>query len=287
MQIIHHLADMTRWSNEVIAGGKALALVPTMGYFHAGHLSLMRQAGRLADHVVVSLFVNSLQFGPREDLSRYPRDLQRDARLAENEKVDILFVPTSEEMYAPDFNTRVRVNGITDNLCGQQRPTHFEGVTTVVAKLFNIIKPHCAVFGQKDFQQLSVIRKMVRELNWDIEIFAHPIVREDDGLAMSSRNTYLSSEERSKALCLNKAIQHAKARFADGLDDSDLLISEIRDIISANSGVSIDYISVVDKDTLSDKEVIDSQSVLALAIKVGGTRLIDNCFMGSDSQISN
>lgn len=287
MQIIHHLADMTRWSNEVIASGKALALVPTMGYFHAGHLSLMRQAGRLADHVVVSLFVNSLQFGPREDLSRYPRDLQRDARLAENEKVDILFVPTSEEMYAPDFNTRVRVNGITDNLCGQQRPTHFEGVTTVVAKLFNIIKPHCAVFGQKDFQQLSVIRKMVRELNWDIEIFAHPIVREDDGLAMSSRNTYLSSEERSKALCLNKAIQHAKARFADGLDDSDLLISEIRDIISANSGVSIDYISVVDKDTLSDKEVIDSQSVLALAIKVGGTRLIDNCFMGSDSQISN
>jgi pantoate--beta-alanine ligase len=287
MQIIHHLADMTRWSNEVIAGGKALALVPTMGYFHAGHLSLMRQAGRLADHVVVSLFVNSLQFGPREDLSRYPRDLQRDARLAENEKVDILFVPTSEEMYAPDFNTRVRVNGITDTLCGQQRPTHFEGVTTVVAKLFNIIKPHCAVFGQKDFQQLSVIRKMVRELNWDIEIFAHPIVREDDGLAMSSRNTYLSSEERSKALCLNKAIQHAKARFADGLDDPDLLISEIRDIISANSGVSIDYISVVDKDTLSDKEVIDSQSVLALAIKVGGTRLIDNCFMGSDSQISN
>jgi len=287
MQIIHHLADMTRWSNEVIASGKALALVPTMGYFHAGHLSLMRQAGRLADHVVVSLFVNSLQFGPREDLSRYPRDLQRDARLAENEKVDILFVPTSEEMYAPDFNTRVRVNGITNNLCGQQRPTHFEGVTTVVAKLFNIIKPHCAVFGQKDFQQLSVIRKMVRELNWDIEIFAHPIVREDDGLAMSSRNTYLSSEERSKALCLNKAIQHAKARFADGLDDSDLLISEIRDIISANSGVSIDYISVVDKDTLSDKEVIDSQSVLALAIKVGGTRLIDNCFMGSDSQVSN
>lgn len=287
MQIIHHLADMTRWSNEVIASGKALALVPTMGYFHAGHLSLMRQAGRLADHVVVSLFVNSLQFGPREDLSRYPRDLQRDARLAENEKVDILFVPTSEEMYAPDFNTRVRVNGITNNLCGQQRPTHFEGVTTVVAKLFNIIKPHCAVFGQKDFQQLSVIRKMVRELNWDIEIFAHPIVREDDGLAMSSRNTYLSSEERSKALCLNKAIQHAKARFADGLDDSDLLISEIRDIISANSGVSIDYISVVDKDTLSDKDVIDSQSVLALAIKVGGTRLIDNCFMGSDSQVSN
>lgn len=287
MQIIHPLADMTRWSNEVIASGKTLALVPTMGYFHAGHLSLMRLAGRLADHVVVSLFVNSLQFGPREDLSRYPRDLERDARMAENERVDMLFVPTHEEMYSADFNSRVRVYGITDTLCGKQRPNHFEGVTTVVAKLFNIIKPHCAVFGQKDFQQLSVIRKMVSELNWDIEIFAHPIVREDDGLAMSSRNAYLSSEERGKALCLYNAIQHAKARFADGVNNTGQLKSEIRDIISANSGVSIDYISVVDKDTLSDKEVIDSQSVLALAIKVGGTRLIDNCFMGNDSEVSN
>ncbi len=287
MQIIHPLADMTRWSNEVIASGKTLALVPTMGYFHAGHLSLMRLAGRLADHVVVSLFVNSLQFGPREDLSGYPRDLERDARIAENERVDMLFVPTHEEMYSADFNSRVRVDGITDTLCGKQRPNHFEGVTTVVAKLFNIIKPHCAVFGQKDFQQLSVIRKMVSELNWDIEIFAHPIVREDDGLAMSSRNAYLSSEERGKALCLYNAIQHAKARFADGVCDTGQLKSEIRDIISANSGVSIDYISVVDKDTLSDKEVIDSQSVLALAIKVGGTRLIDNCFMGNDSEVSN
>ena len=287
MQIIHPLADMTRWSNEVIASGKTLALVPTMGYFHAGHLSLMRLAGRLADHVVVSLFVNSLQFGPREDLSRYPRDLERDARMAENERVDMLFVPTHEEMYSADFNSRVRVYGITDTLCGKQRPNHFEGVTTVVAKLFNIIKPRCAVFGQKDFQQLSVIRKMVSELNWDIEIFAHPIVREDDGLAMSSRNAYLSSEERGKALCLYNAIQHAKARFADGVNNTGQLKSEIRDIISANSGVSIDYISVVDKDTLSDKEVIDSQSVLALAIKVGGTRLIDNCFMGNDSEVSN
>lgn len=287
MQIIHPLADMTRWSNEVIASGKTLALVPTMGYFHAGHLSLIRLAGRLADHVVVSLFVNSLQFGPREDLSRYPRDLERDARMAENERVDMLFVPTHEEMYSADFNSRVRVDGITDTLCGKQRPNHFEGVTTVVAKLFNIIKPHCAVFGQKDFQQLSVIRKMVSELNWDIEIFAHPIVREDDGLALSSRNAYLSSEERGKALCLYNAIQHAKARFADGVNDTGQLKSEIRDIISANSGVSIDYISVVDKDTLSDKEVIDSQSVLALAIKVGGTRLIDNCFMGNDPEVSN
>ena len=282
MQTIRPLADMTRWSREVIASGKTLALVPTMGYFHEGHLSLMRMASRLADYVVVSLFVNSLQFGPNEDLSRYPRDLERDSRMAENEKVDILFMPTDKVMYSPGFNSQVRVKGITDTLCGRQRPGHFEGVTTVVAKLFNIIKPQYAVFGQKDFQQLSVIQKMVRDLNWDLEIIAHPIVREDDGLAMSSRNMYLSTEERIKALCLYNAIEHAKARFAEGLTDSGQLKSDIRDIILDNSGVSIDYISVVDKNNLSDKEVIDSNSVLALAVRVGGTRLIDNCFMGND-----
>ena len=287
MQIIRPLTDLTNWSREIITSGKTIALVPTMGYFHEGHLRLMRLAGSLADHVVVSLFVNSLQFGPGEDLSRYPRDLKRDAGLAENEKVDILFVPSDKDMYSPEFNARVLVDGITDTLCGKQRPHHFAGVTTVVAKLFNIIKPHYAVFGQKDFQQLSVIRKMVRDLNWDIKIVGHPIVREDDGLAMSSRNTYLSGDERSRALCLFKAIQHAKARFADGVVDAEQLKSEIRDIIAPNSGVSIDYISVVDKDTLSDKKEIDSRSVLALAVRVGGTRLIDNCFMGSDTEAIN
>ncbi len=287
MQIIHPLADMTDWSRQIITSGKTIALVPTMGYFHAGHLHLMRLAGRLADRVVVSLFVNSLQFGPTEDLSSYPRNLTRDARMAENEKVDILFAPTGEEMYAPDFNARVRVGGITDTLCGRQRPTHFEGVTTVVAKLFNIIKPHHAIFGQKDFQQLSVIRKMVRDLNWDIEIAAHPIVREDDGLAMSSRNTYLAGEDRTKALCLYNAIRHARTRFAEGITDASRIKSEIRDIILANPGVDIDYVSVVDKDTLVDKDVIDRDSILAMAVRVGGTRLIDNCFMGNDTEVSN
>ncbi len=280
MQTIRQLADMTRCSNEIIASGSSLALVPTMGYFHEGHLSLMRLARRLADRVVVSLFVNSMQFGPNEDLSSYPRDLERDSRMATDEKIDVLFLPTDMDMYSSDFNARVRVDGITDTLCGKQRPGHFEGVTTVVAKLFNIVKPHIAVFGQKDFQQLSVIAKMVRDLNWDIEIVGHPIVREEDGLAMSSRNTYLSSEERGKALCLYKAIQHAKTRFESGLTDAELLKFEIRDIILANSGVSVDYISVVDKDNLSDREEIDSNSVLALAVKVGQTRLIDNCFLG-------
>lgn len=280
MQTIRQLADMTRCSNKIIASGSSLALVPTMGYFHEGHLSLMRLARRLADRVVVSLFVNSMQFGPNEDLSSYPRDLERDSRMAADEKIDVLFLPTDREMYSSDFNTRVRVDGFTDTLCGNQRPGHFEGVTTVVAKLFNIVKPNIAVFGQKDFQQLRVIAKMVRDLDWDIEIVGHPIVREDDGLAMSSRNTYLSTEERGKALCLYKAIQHAKTRFESGLTDAELLKSEIRDIILANSGVSVDYISVVDKDNLSDRKEIDSNSVLALAVKVGQTRLIDNCFLG-------
>ena len=287
MQIIHPLADMTCWSREIIANGKTIALVPTMGYFHEGHLSLMRLAGRLADKVVVSLFVNSLQFGPSEDLSRYPRDPERDARMAENEKVDILFMPSDEDMYSADFNARVMVGDITGTLCGKQRPGHFEGVTTVVAKLFNIIKPHFGVFGQKDFQQLSVIRKMVRDLNWDIEIVGHPIVREADGLAMSSRNTYLSGEDRRKALCLYFAVKHAQERVAEGLTDVGQLKSEIRDIILANSGVGIDYISVVDKNTLSDREMIDSKSVLALAVRVGETRLIDNCFLGNHAEASN
>jgi len=287
MQTIHPLADMTCWSNEIIAGSRTIALVPTMGYFHEGHLSLMRLAKHLADRVVVSLFVNSLQFGPSEDFSRYPRDLARDSRMASDEKVDVLFVPTDREMYNPDFNALARVDGITDTLCGKQRPGHFEGVTTVVAKLFNIVKPHIAIFGQKDFQQLSVIRKMVRDLNWDIEIIGHPIVREENGLAMSSRNTYLSREEREKSLCLYTAIQHAKTRFRNGLTDAELLKSEIHDIILTYSGVSIDYISLVDKDNLSDLKEIDSNSVLALAVKVGKIRLIDNCFLGRDTEISN
>jgi len=287
MQIISQLADMTIWSRDTTKHGETIALVPTMGYFHDGHLSLMRMAGRLADKVVVSLFVNSLQFGPSEDLDRYPRDLERDTRMAQNEKVEVLFVPSDQDMYSNDFNAQVIVGDITDTLCGRQRPGHFEGVTTIVAKLFNIIKPDIAVFGQKDFQQLSVIRKMVRDLNWDVEIIGHPIVRENDGLAMSSRNTYLSNEERLKALCLYNAVKHAKRRVTEGITDVDLLKDEIRDIILANSGVDIDYISIVDKDTLSDKSIIDSNSVMALAVMVGSTRLIDNCFLGDNKEPSN
>lgn len=287
MQIIHPLADMTRWSEDVLFRGETIALVPTMGYFHEGHLSLMRLAGRLADHVVVSLFVNSIQFAPGEDLDRYPRDLENDTRLAANEKVDVLFVPSDSEMYENGGATRVRVEGITAVLCGRQRPSHFEGVTTVVAKLFNITKPHFAVFGEKDFQQLAVIRRMTRDLNWNIDIVGHPIVRESDGLAMSSRNAYLSGEERQSACCLYRAIEQARASFAAGVRDAARLQAEVRDTLLANPDVSIDYIALVDQHSLAEREEADAGTVLALAVRVGTTRLIDNGFLADDTEKSN
>ena len=279
MEVIRSLADMTGWSKRLTAGGKTIALVPTMGYFHEGHLRLMRMAVAQADTVVVSLFVNAMQFGPREDLARYPRDFDRDRQLAENEGVDVLFAPSAEEIYPPGFNSLVRVEDITATLCGKQRPGHFEGVTTVVAKLFHIVKPDMAIFGEKDFQQLSVIRKMVKDLDWNIEIIGHPIVREADGLAMSSRNIYLSHEERLKALSLYRAIEHARLRVREGLMDAAQLRDEVKDIIQASAGVTIDYVSIVDSLSLAYKNTIDKQSVLAMAVKVGNTRLIDNCFL--------
>lgn len=287
MQIIHPLADMTRWSEDVLFRGETIALVPTMGYFHEGHLSLMRLAGRLADHVVVSLFVNAIQFAPGEDLNQYPRDLENDTRLAANENVDVLFVPSDSEMYENGGATRVRVEGITAVLCGRQRPSHFEGVTTVVAKLFNITKPHFAVFGEKDFQQLAVIRRMTRDLNWNIDIVGHPIVRESDGLAMSSRNAYLSGEERQSACCLYRAIEQARASFAAGVRDAARLQAEVRDTLLANPDVSIDYIALVDQHSLAEREEADAGTVLALAVRVGTTRLIDNGFLADDTEKSN
>ena len=282
MEVIQPLAEMIGWSKKTVASGKTIGLVPTMGYFHEGHLRLMRMAVAKADKVVVSLFVNAMQFGPREDLERYPRDFDRDLELAAKEGVDVLFVPAAEEMYPPGYSTRVRVDDITSTLCGRQRPGHFEGVTTVVAKLFHIVKPHMAIFGAKDFQQLAVIRKMVKDLDWDIEITGHPIVREADGLAMSSRNVYLAPEERQKALSLYRAIEHARSRVDEGLTDASRLIEEIRDILLASAGVSIDYVSIVDNESLADKNTIDKKSVLALAVQVGDTKLIDNCFLYSE-----
>jgi len=276
MKIIRSIDEMATWSNNVRRSGKSLALVPTMGFFHEGHLSLMRLASQQADFVVVSLFVNPTQFGPQEDLSRYPRDFDRDAELARNEKIDVLFIPSVEEMYSANHQTEVQVLHLTDGLCGKSRPGHFNGVTTVVAKFFNIILPHCAIFGEKDYQQLVVIRRMVRDLNYDIKIVAHPIVRDRDGLAMSSRNSYLSQTERQSALCLCRSLQLARERVSAGVIDARRLIELIASHLSSYDQVTIEYISLVDQESLNEIDTVDEDSVLALAVKVGDIRLIDN-----------
>ncbi|MEW6593769.1 MAG: pantoate--beta-alanine ligase [Thermodesulfobacteriota bacterium] len=276
MEIIRTPAAMTAWANRMIAAGDSIALVPTMGYFHEGHLSLMRQARDLASRVVVSLFVNPIQFGPLEDLSRYPRDFERDAALAGQEGVDVLFAPAAAAMYPEGSRTRVTVSGLTAGLCGASRPGHFEGVTTVVAKLFHLVKPRVALFGQKDFQQLAVIRRMTTDLNWDIEIIGHPIVREPDGLAMSSRNVYLSPEERQSALALPRAIGLARQRVREGLEDVAALLREVRAILDAAPGIEVEYAECVDGTTLAPSPRLAPGVVLVLAARVGTTRLIDN-----------
>jgi pantoate--beta-alanine ligase len=276
MEIIRSPAAMTAWSNSTEASGRTIALVPTMGFFHEGHLSLMRLAARQADCVVVSHFVNPIQFGPAEDLDRYPRDFRRDADLAAGERVDVLFAPEAEDMYLKNFQTRIMVADLGRELCGAGRPGHFEGVATVVAKLFNIVRPRLAVFGEKDFQQLAVIRRMAVDLNWPIEIVAHPIVREPDGLAMSSRNAYLSPEERRAAPCLWQAINHLRSLAAQGMTDALLLKAEARKILTAQSVAQIEYVEIVDQDTLLAQDQVTRNSRLALAVRIGRTRLIDN-----------
>jgi len=275
MEIIRTPAAMTAWANSILAAGQTIGLVPTMGFFNEGHLRLMRTAKENADRAVVSLFVNPIQFGANEDLDRYPRDFPRDCGLAEAEGVDVLFAPGVQDMYPPEASTRVMVSGLTDVLCGASRPGHFSGVTTVVAKLFHLIKPQCAVFGRKDFQQLAVIRRMAADLNWDVEIIGHPIVREPDGLAMSSRNTYLSGPERQAALCLSRAIAHARRRVREGLVEAEILLQEV-DWLLQQEAVTIEYASLVDQATLRPLAVLQKGVVLALAIKAGATRLIDN-----------
>ena len=270
---------MRAWSDRVRREGERIALVPTMGYFHEGHLALMRRAKELADKVVVSLFVNPIQFGPQEDLAAYPRDLNRDARLAEETGVDVLFVPQVEEMYPPGFQTFVEVTELSKPLCGAKRPGHFRGVATVVLKLFNIVRPHLAVFGLKDYQQYLVIKRLVKDLNLEVEIVGHPIVREEDGLAMSSRNTYLSPEERRSATCLYKALLLARERIREGVRETPKLVEELSRFILSHPHTKIDYISFVDPEDLSPVEEISKPTLLALAVFVGRARLIDNMIL--------
>ncbi|HFQ91130.1 MAG TPA: pantoate--beta-alanine ligase [Desulfobulbus sp.] len=277
MDILHSIADMTAWSRKQAAAGNRIALVPTMGYFHEGHLRLMRMAARHAERVVVSLFVNPTQFGPGEDLDRYPRDIERDTRLAAQEGVDVLFVPDGAAMYPQGFQTVVSVEGISRFLCGASRPGHFAGVATVVCKLFHIVRPDCAVFGEKDFQQLAVIRRMVEDLNMGIEIIGHPTVREADGLAMSSRNTYLDKTLRPAALSLYGAIRLARELVADGLVREPELRRRVREYIESFPGTEIDYVAFVNDQSLETADPVDRATVLALAVRIGGrVRLIDN-----------
>ncbi len=277
MDIILDPADMMAWSGARAAAGDRIALVPTMGFFHEGHLRLMRMAARAADRVVVSLFVNPTQFGPGEDLERYPRDIDRDTRLAQGEGVDVLFVPDAAAMYPDGFQTTVSVEGLSRFLCGASRPGHFAGVTTVVCKLFNIVRPHCAVFGEKDFQQLAVIRRMVDDLNMGVEILGHPVVREPDGLAMSSRNTYLDDALRPSALSLHGAIGLARELAAAGVVSEPELRRQVEEYIGSFPETEIDYVAFVNEQSLETADPVDRATILALAVRVGGrVRLIDN-----------
>lgn len=256
--------------------GKSIGLVPTMGFFHEGHLTLMRKARESCGAVVVSSFVNPSQFGPGEDYASYPRDEGRDAALAATEGVDYLFRPSADEMYPSDHSTFVEVVGLSEVLCGRFRPGHFRGVATVVAKLFNIVRPDVAFFGMKDYQQLKVIERMARDLNFDVEIRAVQTVREPDGLAMSSRNSYLAPEERTAALSLSRALKRA-ARLAEaGERRSEAIAAAVRDVIEREPLVALEYVEVCDPETLAPIEEIDSKALVALAARVGRARLIDS-----------
>ena len=279
IKIITTIQEMKEIIKSHKAQGKTIGFVPTMGYLHEGHISLVKRAKEENDLVVVSIFVNPTQFGVNEDYDVYPRDLERDQKLSEEAGAEYIFHPTVAEMYPNGYQTYVEVFGITDKLCGASRPGHFRGVTTVVNKLFQIVAPHRAYFGLKDAQQVAVIEKMVRELNMDVEIVPCPIVRESDGLAMSSRNVNLSPTDRQSALVLSKSLMKAKEMIQAGNVDAKEIFKAIEDKITEETAVTVDYIKIVDFTNLEDIEVIKGRVLIALAAKVGKVRLIDNIIM--------
>lgn len=283
MQILKTIAEVRQWVQECRRAGEAVHFVPTMGYFHEGHLSLMRRAKADGGRVIVSLFVNPLQFGPQEDFERYPRDFERDRAMAESVGVDAMFVPEASEMYPPDFQTQVRVQRLSQPLCGRSRPGHFEGVATVVLKLFHIVTPDRAYFGEKDYQQLRIIQQLVRDLNLTVEIVPCPIVREPDGLAMSSRNVYLTPEERAAATVLYRSLQWAQEQVAQGMRDAHALREQVQAQIAASPYARIDYVEIVDAETLEPLEVIDRPARIAVAAYFGKARLIDNMALNPPS----
>ncbi len=276
MEIIETPAAMHRWAETARGRGETIAFVPTMGFLHEGHLTLMREGRKRAARLASSLFVNPTQFGPHEDFSRYPRNFDRDCELMRTVPVDVLFAPAAEAMYPPGSQTWVEATEVTQGLCGGHRPGHFRGVTTVVAKLFNIVKPHVALFGEKDFQQLRAIQRMVSDLNFDLEIVPVATVRERDGLAMSSRNAYLSPAERERALALSRALEAAGRSVAEGARNAAQLACAARFVLERTPGVEIEYVEAVDAESLRPIERFDRPVVVAIAARVGATRLIDN-----------
>ncbi len=276
MEVIQRILQMKELSRKARSEGKVIGFVPTMGFLHDGHLSLVREARKMADIVVVSIFVNPAQFGPSEDFEKYPRDVTRDAELLASEKVDYMFLPKTEEIYPANYSTYVKVRDLSAKMCGVSRPVHFEGVTTVVLKLFHIVDPHFAFFGQKDAQQLIIIRRMVADLNMDVEIVRLPIAREADGLAISSRNVYLSEEERKASPVLYRALEHVKKRIEEGERKPKPLIKEMREIIESEPLAKIDYISITDMVELKEPKTLKGKILIALAVNFGTTRLIDN-----------
>ncbi|MBO5371915.1 MAG: pantoate--beta-alanine ligase [Lachnospiraceae bacterium] len=276
MQIITTVKEIRTLVKEWKRQGQTIGFVPTMGYLHEGHASLMKAARKECDKVVASIFVNPMQFGVNEDLDSYPRDLEADAKLCEAIGVDLIFHPEVEEMYAEGFCSFVDMNGLTKELCGKSRPIHFRGVCTVVSKLFNIVTPDRAYFGQKDAQQLAVIRRMVKDLNMDIEIIGCPIIREEDGLAKSSRNTYLNDEERKAALILSQTIRLGEQLIKDGVLNTKELITAMKENIAKEPMAKIDYVEAVSMDTIEKVDKIEGMVLVAMAVYIGKTRLIDN-----------
>lgn len=281
MEIIKTVKEMQERAESLRRAGKTISFVPTMGYFHEGHLNLMREGRKRGDFLAVSIYVNPTQFGPNEDLDRYPRDFERDHRMAADVGVDAIFYPANEEMYPPHYQTYVNVEKVTQNLCGLSRPGHFRGVATICCKLFNIVKPHYAIFGKKDYQQLVVIKQMVRDLNIDLQIIPMPTTREADGLAMSSRNVYLSVEERESALSLSRSLKMAEEMYEAGERNVERIRGAVKNLITSQRFTKIDYVKICDVNTMMDIEgKIDRPAVLALAVFVGKTRLIDNHELG-------
>lgn len=276
MKIIHHIPEMQRWSETRRVEGKKIAFVPTMGFLHEGHLSLVYGARKQADVVVVSIFVNPMQFNQQSDFDKYPRNVEQDQRMLEEAGTDVLFYPEAPEMYPEGFQTAVEVSKVSQPLCGAFRPGHFRGVTTVVAKLFNIVKPQVAVFGQKDFQQCVVIQRMVKDLNFDLEILPMPTIRELDGLAMSSRNARLSAVEWQTSLRLSRALNQAQEMVTHGEHQAEKILQVVQDTITQPGGVRLEYASLCHPETLEEVKQISGPTLLALAAWVGDVRLIDN-----------